>query len=121
MLRSDGVEASGAGRVVRDAAASFCGGAGGALSRPVDGVGAPSGPRGSSTASSFVDWTPCCRRRGPRPAGERGAEAAVGAEPAAGLAEGVPESSWSGFDALGVGLDREGTSGSRSASCSSVD
>jgi hypothetical protein len=125
MPRSDGVVALGAGRVPRDAAASFCGGAGGAISGPVDGAEAPSGPRGSSTASSLVDWTPYCRRRGPRPAGERGAAAAVGAEPAVGLVEGVresasPVSSWSCFEALGAGLDRDGTSGRGSASHSNV-
>lgn len=81
--RSDGADASGASRELRDAAAgSFCGGAGGAASGPVDAAEAPSGPSGSSTASSLVDWVPYWRRRGPRAAGERGAAAAVGVEAA---------------------------------------
>jgi hypothetical protein len=81
--RSDGADASGARRELRDAGGSFCGGAGGAASDPVGGgVGAPSGPRGSSTASSLVDWVPYWRRRGPRAAGERGAAAAVGVDAA---------------------------------------
>jgi hypothetical protein len=79
MPRSEGVEAPGAGWVVRATAACFWGGAGTAVSRPAAGVGAPRGPRGSSTASSLVDCTPYCRRRGPRPAGERGADEALGA------------------------------------------
>jgi hypothetical protein len=93
---------------------------------PVVGEGAPRGPRGSSTASSLVDCRPYCRRRGPRPAGERGAEAAVGAGSADGLVEGAGESVssvsfCSTLDALGAGLDREGTSGSLSALRSIVD
>jgi hypothetical protein len=74
------VEASGAARELREAADSFWGGAGGALSAAAGGVEAPSGPSGSSTASSLVDWVPYCRRRGPRLAGERGAAEALGAE-----------------------------------------
>jgi hypothetical protein len=85
--RSDEAEPSGARREVRDAADSFWGGAGGAVSSAVGGVEAPRGPRGSSTASSLVDWVPYCRLRGPRPAGERGAAAAEGAEPALGVVE----------------------------------
>jgi hypothetical protein len=120
MPRSEEVEASGAVRVVRDAAASFWGGAGGATSGPVDGEGAPRGPSGSSTASSLVDCRPYCRRRGPRPAGERGAAAAVGAASVAGLEDVVEDSVssvsfCSTLETLGAGLDREGTSGSLSA------
>lgn len=111
MLRSDDAGAPDAGRLFRDAADSFCGGAGGPTSGAVDGVGAPSGPRGSSTASSFVDWVPYCRRRGPRAAGERGAAEALGAELAAALfavGDSVLDSSWSCF---GVSCtDCEGTS-----------
>jgi hypothetical protein len=73
------VEASGAALVLRDAADSFWGGAGGAFSAAAGGVEAPSGPSGSSTASSLVGWVPYCRRRGPRLAGERGAAEALGA------------------------------------------
>lgn len=78
--RKDDAEASGAGRVLRDAADSFWGGAGGVFSAAMGGVAAPKGPNGSSTASSLVDWTPYCRRRGPRLAGERGAAEALGVE-----------------------------------------
>lgn len=80
------------------------------------GVAAPSGPRGSSTASSLVDWAPYCRRRGPRPAGERGAAEALGAEPAFEAVEvsrlsaslALPGANVAAFCA---GLDCEGTSG----------
>ena len=73
--------------------ASFCGGAGGASwSRAASAgelpSGAPNGPRGSSTASNFVACPPYCFRRGPRPAGERGAAAAPRAEIAVDLLSG---------------------------------
>ena len=112
-------DAAPAGRVPR-AAASFWGGAGGATgSRPGDGVGAPRGPSGSSTASSLVDCTPWGRRRGPRPAGERGAEAVEGGVSTVRVVVVVDEasggaSSWpSCLEAPGAGLDCEGTSRKR--------
>jgi hypothetical protein len=79
MPRVDEVEVAVVGREPLDAATSFCGGTGGA-SGAVGGVGAPNGPSGSSTASRRGAWTPCCRFRGPRPAGERGAADALDAE-----------------------------------------
>lgn len=106
--RDEDVEVPVAGRLFRDATFSFCGGAGGSAA---GGVAAPSGPSGSSTASSFVDWVPYCRRRGPRPAGERGAADALGAELAAALfcvGESVLDSSLSCFG--GSCADCEGTS-----------
>lgn len=108
----DDVEVPVVGRLFRDATFSFCGGAG-PTSAAGGGVGAPNGPRGSSTASSFVDWVPYCRRRGPRPAGERGAAEALGAELAAALfdvGESVLDSSLSCLGVSCAGADREGTS-----------
>lgn len=119
MPRSDDdVEAPAAGPLFRDAIFSFCGGAGGPTSDAVGGVGAPSGPRGSSTASSFVDCVPYCRRRGPRAAGERGAAEALGAVLAAALfdvGESVLDSSWSCFGVSCTDCD-EGTSATGSTS-----
>lgn len=115
--RDEDVEVPVVGRLSRDAAFSFCGGAGGSAA-PAGGVGAPSGPSGSSTASSFVDCVPYCRRRGPRPAGERGAADALGAELAAalfGVGDSVLDSSLSCFGASCA--DREGTSAPESVSC----
>lgn len=82
----DDVEAAVVGREPLAAGGSFCGGAGGA-SGADGGDGAPRGPRGSSTTSRRVGWAPCCRLRGPRPAGERGAAEALGADVVACLAE----------------------------------
>src|SRR5690242_3717524 len=114
--RDDDVDVPVAGRLFRAAVLSFCGGEGGPAAGAAGGVAAPSGPSGSSTASSFVDWVPYCRRRGPRPAGERGAADTLGAELAAaslGVGEGVLDSSLS---CLGASCaDCEGTSATRSA------
>lgn len=97
MLCSDGIDAEGGGAAAAAAAAtaalrppcSFCGGAcwpaGPGVESP---KGAPRGPKGSSTASSFVACAPYCFLRGPRAAGERGAAEALalGAVVAAGCA-----------------------------------
>lgn len=96
----DDAEAPVVGRLFRDTTFSFWGGAGGSISDAVGGVGAPSGPRGSSTASSFVGCVPYCRRRGPRAASDRGAAEVLDVELAAALfdvGESALDSPWSCF------------------------
>ena len=82
---------------------SFCGGAGGA-SGPGGAFanGPPSGPRGSSAASSFVACPPYCFLRGPRPAGERGAAETLGAEIADDLESSCDAASCQHLDVLSM-------------------